>query len=157
MPTYVNAPDLHLTHCDIDSYIVPTGQTVRVGAPVKLSSLDNPNPTLHKGRVIQEATATSDVSIGLALGEISYPRETYAAGEIIRVAHFSPWLAPAFAKGNISAGDRVVAASGGGFVAAPALNNAGATLVFSPGIALDVATDGQAFTFMPLPTRYMAT
>ncbi len=154
---YVYSPDLRLTFCDIDTYIVPTGQTVRVGAPVKLSTLDNPNTAIHKGRVIQEATASSDVSIGIALGEISNPRESFTAGMLVRVAHFSSWLAPAFAKGNINAGDRVVAASGGGFEAAPAWNNAGATHVFSPGIALDAASDGQAFTFMPLPTRYVAT
>jgi hypothetical protein len=153
---YVFAPDLQLNHCLIDAYIVPAGQTVRVGAPVKLSALANPNTATHKGRVIQEAIAATDIALGVALGEISNPRETFVAGEIVRVAHISPWLVPGFAKGNISAGDRVIAASGGGFTTAPAWNNAGATLVYSPGIALDTATDGQAFTFMPLPTQYVA-
>lgn len=154
--SYVHSPDIHLTYCDIDTYIVPAGQTVRVGAPVKLSALDNPDTAKHKGRVIQEAIASTDVAIGIVLGEISYPRESFTEGDLVRVAHFAPWLAPGFAKGNISAGDRVIGASGGGFETAPAWNNAGSTHVFSPGIALDAATDGQAFTFMPLPTRYVA-
>jgi hypothetical protein len=154
---YEFAPDLQLRFADIDVYIVPAGQTVRVGAPVKLSALDNPDPAKHKGRVIQEADAASDDAIGTALGEITNPRESYTAGQVVRVAHYSHIRHPAFAKGNITAGARVVPGSGGGYVAAPALNNGGATLVFSPGIALDAATDGQAFTFMPLPKSYMAT
>ncbi len=154
---YKYAPDQQLQFANIGTYIVPTGQTVRVGAPVKLSALDNPDPLNHKGRVIQEAVAADDDSIGTVLGEITNPRESFAAGEIVRVAHYFHMMHPAFAKGNIVAGARVVPASGGGYVTAPALNNAGATLVFSPGIALDAAVDGQAFTFAPLPKTYMAT
>ncbi len=123
---------------------------------MKISSSDNPNPTDHKGYVVQHATTSADISIGIALGDVSNPRQSYTEGDYVRVAHFNPWVGPAIAKGNITAGDRVVATTGGGFATAPAWNNAGATLVFSPGIALNSATDGQAFTFMPLPTQYVA-
>ena len=150
------APDRRLEYCDIDTYIVPAGQTVHAGAPVKISALDNPNPTDHKGYVCQEATAASDISIGVAQGDVANPRQVFTEGQYVRVVHLIPWVGPAVAKGIITAGQRVVATSGGGFAAAPAWNNAGSTNVFSPGLALNSATDGQAFTFMPLPTSYVA-
>ena len=149
-------PDIRLEKADIDTYVVPAGKTVRVGAPVKISADANPVPEKHSGYVIEEATAATDISIGVALGHISRPRESFGAGEFVRVAHIFDHVCAAFAKGNITAGQRVVPASGGGFVAAPAFAAGGSTLVNSPGIALNSASDGQAFTYAPLHTSYTA-
>lgn len=149
------APDMRHDFTDQDEYIVPAGETVRSGSPVKLSALDNPNPTTHKGRVIQEATAATDEVIGHVAGHISYPRESFSAGSIVRIIHLVSWVSQGISTGNITAGMRVVAAAGG-YAPAPAFAAGGSTLVNSPGIALDAATSGKAFTFLPLPKSYTA-
>jgi len=150
----LKAPDKFIDFCYAASYRVAASNTVRAGFSVKLAS-SGAQPANKNHVAIVEAQLVSDkAQIGLARGPLP---KTFAAGEEVVVTHYFNTVERAMAgTGGVTIGDRVVADSTG-FITAPAFAAGGATLVQSPGIALDTCGADEAFAMGLLSTSWIAT
>lgn len=97
----------------IGTYTVVTGETVRGGMPVILHTADT---------TIDEAIATDDTAIGIALGFGT----TYTAGQEVQVLHYGPIVPVLVGTGGATRGTKaVVAGAADGLTDAAAHNSDG--------------------------------
>jgi hypothetical protein len=146
------APDKFIEFCYAASYRVADSNTVRSGFSVKFAGSQ---PTNKNHLAIVEAALVSDKSqLGIARGPLPH---TFAAGEEVIVTHYFNTVERAMAgTGGVTIGDRVIADSTG-FITAPAFASGGATLVQSPGIALDTCAINEAFPMGLVSSSWIAT
>ena len=136
------------------SFRVAASSTVRAGFSVKLAS-SGAQPTNKNHQAIVEAVLVSEkAQIGIARGPLP---KTFAAGdEVVVTCYFNTIERGLAGTGGVTIGDRVVADSTG-FITAPAFVSSGATLVQSPGIALDTCLVDEAFPMALLPSSWITT